>query len=95
MDIFELADKMGRELVIRRLADSTKLFYCRFDGASLIVRKNMRIIGSPIGSGKTIKESIRDYIRQIKGRNIIFRADDPESEIGWSVPKDLRVPKKM
>ena len=92
MDLFQFADKMGRELVVRR-KPYTKEFWCSIPESSVMMASSKRFLGEMRGTGKSVKSAMQAYVRNIRDRIVTFHEDDRSSRVGWRAPKNLRVPK--
>lgn len=85
MNIYEFADIIGKDIEIIRFANQKGRVAARFERSE--IKKGCGLF-SEYGEGKTIEEAIKDYVKKIKGKTIVFNAmTDKKQE--YNVPDNL------
>ena len=88
MTIYELADTMGRALVIKLrycVHQDVERWYCYFEGAE--VKEGAALLGG-FGDGSTPREAVMSYIDDIKGQTLVFDAR-ADNRCEHTIPKSL------
>ncbi|MBI4992341.1 MAG: hypothetical protein HZB99_03940 [Candidatus Harrisonbacteria bacterium] len=90
--LFEFADSIPRILTIKRLSTPDSHFLCFFEG-STVLKKRKRIYFGPetYGSGSSVEESMKDYVKELrKGNFLVFYDGEEGICIGeFSIPRNL------
>ena len=74
MNIYEFADVIDKEIIIRRYSNQNSRFMASFEGAETKENKSSCILSGTYGDGKNPNEAINNYAKKIQGRILIFNA---------------------
>ncbi len=74
MTIYEFADVIGRDLVIRRYANQGGRWTAEFDGAELKDAPDSGFLAGVYGNGVSPEDALSDYLECIKGKWLVFDA---------------------
>ena len=85
MTIYELGDMMNADLVLRRYAMQGNRWMAMFEHGEI---KDGCCLAGICGNSKTPQGAITDYVRQIRGRVIVFDAWDGKRR-EYGVPDTL------
>lgn len=86
MNIFEFADIIGKELIVRRMPNQNNRWMCDFDRCEV---KEGIMLGSVFGNARNPIDSINNFTQKIRGQKLIFNAyTDKRQE--FNAPNDLK-----
>ena len=74
MNIYEFADVIDRELVIRRYPNQDNRFTAQFEHSETKINKSDCILAGSYGNGNTPEEALNNYIKEIQGKVLVFDA---------------------
>ena len=90
MNIYELADIIGCDILIRRYANQNNRFVADFEHCGVKENKHDNILSSSYGEGKTASEALENYAKKIKGKWLVINAGtENRKEIG--VPETITI----
>jgi len=69
MNIFEFADVIGKDLILRRYENQSGRWTCQFERGE--IKDGIFLVGE-YGNGQTPDEAIQDYVEKIRGTRIVF-----------------------
>ena len=92
MDIFQFADEIGKELIIRRYPRQSR-FICEFVNGEIKERMDSCALVSEYGDGKTVNDAVLNYVDKIRGKILVFNAMSSNLRIVLLVPKNLKTKK--
>jgi uncharacterized Fe-S cluster-containing MiaB family protein len=74
MTLFDLADVLGKDIIIRRYPNQKGRFVAEFDHCETQEYKGSGVLRSDYGNGESPIEALNDYASNIKGKNLVFNA---------------------
>lgn len=86
MSIFEIADIIDAQIVIRRYPNQNERWICHFDGAEI---KEGQLLKGSYGSAKSVPAAITEYCKAIEGKEIVFHAMSNELRRQFKVPPSI------
>jgi hypothetical protein len=86
MNIFEFADIIGKDLVVRRISNQNNRWICDFKYCEI---KEGTMLKSSYGDAFNPVDAINDFAKQICGQQLVFNAYMSNRQ-DFNVPKDLR-----
>ena len=87
MTLFEYADVINREIVIKRYPNQDR-FICNFRDGEVKDNIDSGILSSAYGDSNTIFGAIEDYCSRIEGKVLVFDAAGPKRTV-FNVPVKL------
>ena len=74
MNIYEFADIIDRDIIIRRYSNQDNRFMAEFENSETKNNKSSCVLKGSYGNGESPEEAIRDYIEEIQGKVLVFDA---------------------
>jgi len=74
MNIYEYADAINKEIIIRRYPNQNNRFLVEFDHSETKDNKFSCTLSGTYGNGECPREAINDYIEGIQGKILVFNA---------------------
>jgi len=74
MNIYEFADVIDKEIVIRRYSNQNNRFMAKFEHSETKKNKSDCILSGSYGNGNSPEEALSNYMKEIQGKVLIFNA---------------------
>lgn len=72
MDVFDYADAMGLEIRVTRYSNQNERWSAQFEGVYTATSPDAGVKTGEYGNGNSAIDAIRDYVRKIVGKCLIF-----------------------
>lgn len=86
VSIFEFADIINKEIVIRYYPNQNHRFTADFDESEIIEKGREHLLCGTYGNGKSFDEALLDYCKKISGQKIVFNAMNKERRQEFQIP---------
>jgi hypothetical protein len=72
MNIYDFADIIDKDIIIRRYSNQDNGFMAEFENAETKNNKSSCVLEGSYGNGESPEEAIIDYSKKIQGRVLVF-----------------------